>query len=150
MLIDRRWLMAGIALSGLLNIFFVGFIVSHLYADSKRVPERSALVSEAQVSALPDGEKAKFVDAMAARQPAILAARKARMAIRHGLATTIAAPAFDRARVAAGYAALRRANAAAQEASQAATIDALAPLSQKAREILVAPDLSADGTVERH
>jgi uncharacterized membrane protein len=148
MWIDRRWLHVGLGLSGLLNLFFVGFLASHLYADRARAPERMGFLSESQLRALPDDERNRFIDAMAAHQSAIAAARTARLAVRHGLAAEIAAPTFDRAHVAAGFADLRRANTAVQEASHAAAVAALAALSPASRRTLVAPDLSGENEAD--
>lgn len=138
MWIDRRWAVPGIALSVLLNVFLIGIVAGHLYAGRGLPGEKGlGLVSADHVRALPPDEKKKFMAAMATQHATILIARKAHQAARRALEAEIAAPSFDRSRVAAGFVDLRQAGAALQAQIQAALVEALATLSPASRAALV-------------
>ena len=141
MWIERRWLSAGIAASLLLNVFLIGIVAGHLAlgqgATARSGLASGALVSRAYVRTLPAEEKRMFDATMNEHREAIRAARRQHRAARLATETDIAAPAFDRAKIAADFAALREANMAVQEAVNTALIDALAGLSPQSRAGLV-------------
>lgn len=143
MWIDRRRLAFALAGSLLLNVFLGGVVAGHLLwaRPGLRVPPAGPLVPAAHVRALPADEKKTFTAAMAAHRDAIHAARKAHRQLRETAVADIAAATFDRAKVSADLAALRGANTAALEATNAALVDALAGLSPASRAALVARDV---------
>lgn len=137
MWIDRRWLAPVMAGSLLVNVFLIGIIAGHLYAGNGSPSDRG-VVPAAHVRALPPDESKKFMAVMATRRSAIQVARKAQQAARRALEAEIAAPVYDRARVTAGFAALRQAGIALQAQSHNALVEALATLSPASRAVVVA------------
>lgn len=141
MWIDRRWLGVGIAVSLLLNVFLIGIVAGHFFVGRRAVAHpgaaSGALVPQAHVRALPADEKRIFSATMSEHRDAIRAARMQHRAARLAAETDIAAPTFDRAKVAADFSALREANMAVQEAVNTALIESLSKLSPQSRAALV-------------
>ena len=140
MWIDRRSLLVGVAASVLLNALLVGVVLGHLVAASRRAEPRHGGPAGLHLEALPSDARTRFGAAMAAHRPAIRAARDASRGRRQAAEADIAAPAFDRDKVAADFAALRRGNEGVSAAVHAALLDALADLSPASRAALVARD----------
>jgi uncharacterized membrane protein len=145
MWIDRRWLGAGIAASLLLNVFLVGIVAGHLFVGDRAVARpvaagSGALVPQAHVRALPADEKKIFNTTMNTHRDAIRSARKRHRAIRLEIQADIAAPNYDRAKVAADFLALREANRSVEEAVNDALVDSLGKLSPQSRAALVNRD----------
>lgn len=139
MWIDRRALLVGVAASLLLNVFLLGILIGHAFeaGGARRNRGCAGLVDAAHVRALTSEDRRRFNSVMAQHRPAIRAAREGHRAARRAAVVDIAAPSFDRAKVAADFIGLRQANARVGEAVDAALVDALAALSPEARATLV-------------
>ena len=141
---DHRWLYALLAASLLANLFCAGLWVGRALTPAVP-PGAGAIAPGARLRALPADERARFAARMKPRRPSIRAARQAVRAARMRVEGDIAAPAFDRARLQADFAALRQAAAAAQVQQQDALGEALGELSPASRAALVAHPPEAPG-----
>ena len=140
MWIDRRWLVIAAALSILLNIFLAGLVGGHVYAGRKRAlppGDRGPLVPWTRVRQLPTDEKKLFTEAMKAHRQAIIAARRLQIEAREVLAADLAAPAYDKAKAAADFAAFRDAGQRVLKLSNEAVVDALGTLTPASRAAVV-------------
>ena len=142
MWIDRRVLIAVAAASLLLNVFLGGTVLGRAFGEHHRAaapagPAAGPLVPPAHVQALPQEDRQRFRAAMAPHRPAIRAARQAHRDARRQLEADIAAPTYDQSKVVADFQALRQTNRDADEAVDAALIDALAELPPGSRAALV-------------
>ncbi len=140
MWIDRRWLVLSMAFSGLLNIFLVGVLAGRVLAENHHQVFRFGrqIVTAARVQELPADEMQRYRAVAKEHRPAIRAARRALRAARNDAENDIGAPTFDKAKVTADLAAMRRDSAAVQEAVHASLVDALEALSPASRASLVA------------
>ena len=140
-------ILGGVSL--LLNIFLVGLIIGHVFAADRQGrgsrpgapgggPGGVGMVAGAQVKSLSPDQKRDFMEAMAPHRRGIRLAREAHRAVRQTIEADIAAPTFDRAKVAADFEALRHANDAIGEVVDAALLDAFASLSPESRAAIVA------------
>lgn len=142
MWIERRWLVPLIGCSVLLNIFLVGIVAGNAYRAPRNGP-RLPLIRQAQVKTLPAEERENFAAAVAAQKEGVTAARRAYLAARRAVITELAAPQFDRARINARFADMRRAGLAMQEKANGALVEALATLSPESRRAIVNLDAPA-------
>ena len=137
---DRRLAIFGGA-SLLLNVFLIGIVVGHLVATNRHPgPERrgGGPIRAIRLEALTPDERQRFTAAMSAHRPAIRAARDGNHAQRLATETDIAAPRFDRAKVAADFDALRKTTDTVSAAVDAGLVDALKDLSPDTRAALIA------------
>lgn len=133
-------LAAGLALSVLLNVFLIGVVAGSVFSgrsDLHLGRVGGPLVVRKRVNALPADERQAFRQAMKQHHAAIAAARAEHRRMRRLTETDIAAPTFDRAKVEADFAGLRKALAALHQTLDDALVDSLQPLSQSARARLV-------------
>ena len=152
---DRRALGTVVAASLLLNVFLSGAVLGRFFGEKGRTTEppqiaAGSLVGPGHVKALPPGERRLFHAAMAPHRPTIREAREAHRAARRRIEADIAAPTYDKGRVAADFEALRQTSRVAEEAVDAALLDALAVLPPGSRAALVShvrePQVAAPGT----
>lgn len=137
---DRRRLVFGLAGSLLLNMFLLGLVLGRGVAWHHRHPPspgQPPLAAPRYVAALPEDQKAIFRAALTAHREAIRAARRSHRELRATTEADIAAPTFDRAKVAADLAALHQTNRAIEDATSAALLDALGKMTPEARAQLV-------------
>ena len=138
---NRRFVVIGLAISLLVNVFLVGFVGGHVLSTHrsgvKPAPAPGPVIQPGHVNALPADEKTTFQAAMSAHREAIRDARKTLRAARATVEQDIGAPTYDRDKVSADFAALRKANMAVQEAVNDGVIEALSGLSQASRSALV-------------
>jgi uncharacterized membrane protein len=139
MWIDRRWRVAAITVSVLLNVFLVGIVAGHVFS-LRALPRRfdGPLVRQANVKALPADERAHFRAKMKPHLDGIREARQAHRRARETVEADIAAPAFDVEKLTGDLATLRKADSTLQENANAALVDSLSTLSPESRAALVA------------
>jgi uncharacterized membrane protein len=133
-------LAALLAASVLLNVFLIGIVVGSVFygRDGLHLSRVGGpLVVRKRVSALPLDERQAFRQAMKQHHAAIAAARAEHRRMRRLTETDIAAPTFDRAKVEADFAGLRKALTVLHQTLDDALVDGLQPLSQSARARLV-------------
>ena len=136
---DRpRWVIAVIAISLMLNLFLAGMIFGRIILPGIRpLPAPGALIARGRLRDVPAAERLRFAVAMRRHAPDIRAARTGLRAARQAVEDAIAAPNYNRETIQQRFADLRRAQAAAQTAQQAALTDALGELDAKSRLAIV-------------
>jgi uncharacterized membrane protein len=136
---DRRWPAAILAMSLLANIFLVGVAAGHI-STAKRSPAPrpgQGAAGWVRSSQLPPEDKHAFSDVMPSFRATIEAKRFALRNAKTALRDAIAEPTYDRSKVGAAFAEVRRASVESQEVTQAALVEALAKLSPVARASLL-------------
>jgi uncharacterized membrane protein len=134
---DRsRWIIGIMAVAVLLNLFLIGMLFGRITLPGIR-PLPGALIARAHLRDFPTPERLRFAVAMRRHAPDIRAARAGLRAARQAVEDAIAAPNYNRELVQQRFADLRRAQAAAQTAQQAALTDALGELDAKSRLAIV-------------
>jgi uncharacterized membrane protein len=136
---DRRWPAAILAMSLLANIFLVGVATGHISVAKRGPAARPGQGAAGWVrsSKLPPEDKHAFSDVMRSFRATIEAKRFALRNAKTTLRDAIAEPTYDRSRVGAAFAEVRRASVESQEVTQAALVEALATLSPSARASLL-------------
>lgn len=147
MWIERRWLVPLVGFSVLLNIFLLGMVAGNAYRAPRNAP-RLPLIRQSQLKTLPAAERDRFADKVASQKEGVTAARRAYLAARRAVIAELAAPTFDRARINARFAEMRRAGLAVQEKANGALVDALASLSPESRRALVNLDAPSGSDAE--
>ncbi len=144
---DRRKLAVGLVFSLLLNALLAGVLAGVEIGGTGRefVGRPQGVVPQANFRALSRADKQEFRLAMAAHRDAIRDARRDHRAARQAAEADIAAPAFNRAKVEADFAAVRAAGARIQENIHAGLIDGLAALPPDTRAMVVRRDQAASG-----
>ena len=144
MWIDRRWRIAGITASVLLNVFLIGIVVGHV-SSLRALPRRfdGPLVRPANLKALPADERAHYETVMKPHREGIRQARQAHRRARETVEADIAAPTFDAQKLSADLAALRKANSTLQANANEALVDGLSALSPESRAALVSRNARA-------
>lgn len=138
MRVDGRWLGVALAASLLANLFLAGLATGRWLAPaSPAAVGGGGVASQAGLRLLPAEERARFARVMLPHRPQLRAARQAVRAARARVEADIAAPAYDRARTEADFAALRQATLAQQAAAHAAVAEALGEVSPASRLALV-------------
>ena len=136
MRVDRGLLAILLALSVVANLFLGGVLAGAVLAP--RAEGGGAWAPGRQVRRLEPDERLRFMQAMAPYRRELRGSRQAVRRARAQVEADIAAPAYDRARLTADFAALRQAAAAQQVATHAALVDALGRLTPASRQALVA------------
>lgn len=139
MWIERRWPRVVMAISLLANIFLVGVVVGHAFTGKKaRAPRPGQnAASWVRSSTLPPEDKRGFAAAMRPYRDTIEAKRSALKTAKVALENAVTTPDYDRSKVAAAFAEVRRASIESQEATQEALVEALGTLSPAARARLL-------------
>lgn len=133
-------LAAAFGASVLINVFLIGIVAGWVFAGRGELHlgrMGGPLVVRQRVSALPPGERQAFRQAMRRHHAEMAAARAEHRRLRQLTESDIAAPTFDRAKVAADFTGLRKALAALHQTLDDALIDGLQALSQSSRARLV-------------
>ncbi len=136
---DRRWLMAGLAISLLVNLFLAGMLTGR-QLFSARAPAQAqpaAVMRAGAIRELPEEERLRFNVIMAAQGPALRTGRLKLRQLRQQVRDAIAAPHYDAALVAKRFAELRGANQAQQTLQQNTLAQALGQLSAQSRASII-------------
>jgi uncharacterized membrane protein len=136
---DRRWLVAGLAASLLVNLFLAGMLTGR-FLFSPRPPaqaQAAAVMRRNAIRELPEGERLRFNVIMAAQGPALRTGRLKLRQLRQQVREAIAAPHYDAALVAKRFADLRAANQAQQTLQQNTLAQALGQLSAASRASVI-------------
>src|ERR1700761_6587362 len=112
---DRRWLIGGLAVSLLINLFLAGVLTGR-YLFSPRQPgqQNTAVMRRDAIRQLPEEERLRFNVVMAAQGPALRTGRIHLRQLRQQVREAIAAPHYDAALVARRFADLREGQMAQQ------------------------------------
>ncbi len=136
---DRRWLVAGLAASLLVNLFLAGMLTGR-FLFSPRPPaqaQAAAVMRRNAIRELPEEERLRFNVIMAAQGPALRTGRLKLRQLRQQVRETIAAPRYDADLVAKRFAELRAANQAQQTLQQNTLAQALGQLSAQSRASVI-------------
>ena len=135
---DRRWLVAGLAASLLVNLFLAGLLTGR-FLFSPRPPAlvQAAVMRRNAIRELPEEERLRFNVIMAAQGPALRTGRLKLRQLRQQVRESIAAPHYDAALVASRFAELRAANQAQQSLQQNTLAQALGELSASSRASVI-------------
>lgn len=136
---DRRWLVAGLAASLLVNLFLAGMLTGR-FLFSPRPPtqvQAAAVVRRNAIRELPEEERLRFNVIMAAQGPALRTGRVKLRQLRQQVREAIAAPHYDADLVAKRFAELRAANQAQQMLQQNTLAQALGQLSAQSRASVI-------------
>jgi uncharacterized membrane protein len=136
---DRRWLMAGLAISLLVNLFLAGMLTGRsLFSPRPPVQAQPAAVMRAgAIRELPQEERLRFNVIMAAQGLALRTGRLRLRQLRQQVRDAIAAPHYDAALVAKRFEELRAANQAQQTLQQSTLAQALGQLSAQSRASII-------------
>jgi uncharacterized membrane protein len=135
---DRRWLIGGLALSLLINLFLAGVLTGrHLFSPRQPGQQNAAIMRRDAIRQLPEEERLRFNVVMAAQGPALHAARTHLRQLRQQVREAIAAPHYDAALVAKRFADLRDAQMAQQTLQQNTLAQALGQLSASSRASVI-------------
>jgi|SRR5579863_9673200 uncharacterized membrane protein len=136
---DRRWLMAGLAISLLVNLFLAGMLTGRqLFSPRPPAQAQPAAVMRAgAIRELPEEERLRFNVIMATQGPALRTGRLKLRQLRQQVREAIAAPHYDAALVAKRFAELRGANQAQQTLQQNTLAQALGQLSAQSRASII-------------
>jgi uncharacterized membrane protein len=136
---ERRWLVGGLAVSLLVNLFLAGMLTGR-FLFSPRPPaqaQAAAVVRPNAIRELPEDERLRFNVVMAAQGPALRAGRLKLRQLRQQVREAIAAPHYDAALVAKRFADLRSANQDQQILQQNTLAQALGQLSAASRASVI-------------
>lgn len=136
---DRRWLVAGLAASLLVNLFLAGILTGR-FLFSPRPPaqaQAAAVMRRNAIRELPEEERLRFNVIMAAQGPALRTGRLKLRQLRQQVRETIAAPHYDADLVAKRFAELRAASQAQQTLQQNTLAQALGQLSAQSRASVI-------------
>ncbi len=138
MRVDRRWMMAGLGVSVILNLFLSSVLIGRFFAPAALGPGLGGLAPAARVRLLSEPERSAFVKAMAPHRQTIRQARLAQRAARAAVEADIRAEPLDRAKLAQDLTALRQAQDHQAVEVHAGLVDALGVLSPASRAALTA------------
>jgi uncharacterized membrane protein len=124
-----------LALSVLLNLFFLGIVVGRITLPG-RPGEQGSLVPRHEIRALPDAERRAFIRTVRSHQPEIRALRERVLDAKRAAEGAIGAPRYDRQLLETRFAAVRQAQEAEGVAAHEAVIEALGTLSPNSRATL--------------
>jgi uncharacterized membrane protein len=135
---DRRWLICGLAVSLLINLFLAGVLTGrHLFARRGFAQQNAAVMRPGAFRHLPEEERLRFNVVMAAQVPALQTGRLKLRALRQSVREAIAAPHYDAALVASRFADLRSAQMVQQTLQQNTLAQALGQLSAQSRTSII-------------
>ena len=125
-----------LALSVLINLFFLGIIVGRITLPGFRHGSQGSLVPREEIRALPEAERRAFIRVVRSHQPEIRALREHVLDAKRAAEEAIAAPHYDRKLLETRFAAVRQAQEAQGAAAHEAVIEALGTLSPNSRATL--------------
>ena len=138
MRVDRRLLAVLLGFSVLINLFMGGVLAGVLVTPRGTVGAAGAWAPPRQLRRLAPDERARFRQAMAPYRTQLRATRQAVRSARAQVEADIAAPTYDRSKVAADFNTLLHATAAQQALTHAALADAMGRLTPESRRMLLA------------
>jgi uncharacterized membrane protein len=143
---NRRWLIGGLAVSLLINLFLAGVLTGrHLFAPRGPGLQNAAVMRRDAIRHLPEEERLRFNVVMAAQGPALRTGRLHLRQLRQQVREAIAAPHYDAALVARRFEELRNAQIAQQALQQNALAQALGQLSAQSRTSVIQAEGDASG-----
>ena len=125
-----------LALSVLINLFFLGVIVGRITLPGFGPGNQGSLVPREEIRALPDAERRSFIRVVRSHQPEIRALRERVREAKRAAAEAIGAPHYDRQVLEARFAAVRQTQEALGATAHEAVIEALGTLSPNSRAVL--------------
>jgi uncharacterized membrane protein len=125
-----------LALSVLINLFFLGIIVGRITLPGFRPGNQGSLVSREEIRALPDTERRAFIRIVHSHQPEVRALRERVLDAKRAAEDAIGAPQYDRKLLETRFAAVRQAQEVQGAAAHEAVIEALGTLSPNSRATL--------------
>jgi uncharacterized membrane protein len=150
MLTDRRWLMGGLVVSLLVNMFLAGVLTGRFLFEPKPPAQQNTAVMRANaIRDLPEEERLRYNVIMAAQGPALRTGRLKLRALRQAVRDAISAPHYDAALVAKRFADLRAAQLAQQTLQQNTLSQALGQLSAQSRASVIQAETDTTGNGAR-
>ena len=142
---DRQWLLGGLIVSVLLNLFLAGVLTGRFLFLPKQqnAQAQAAIMRPNYLRAVPEEERLRFNVIMAAQQPALRMGRIKLRQLRQQVREAIAAPHYDAALVAKRFADLRAANMAQSSLQQNTLSQALGQLSAQSRASVIQAETGA-------
>lgn len=143
---DRRWLIGGLAVSLLMNLFLAGVLTGRLlFSPRQPAQQNGAVMKPNAIRDLPEEDRLRYNVVMAAQGPALRAGRIHLRQLREAVRQAIAAPHYDAALVARRFEELRNAQLAQQALQQNALAHALGQLSANSRASVIQAESDASG-----
>jgi uncharacterized membrane protein len=144
---DRRWLLGGLVVSVLINLFLAGVLTGRFLFLPKppNSPAQTAVMRPNFLREVPEEERLRYNVIMAAQQPALRPGRIKLRQLRQQVREAIAAPNYDAALVAKRFAALRAANMAQSTLQQNTLSRALGELSAQSRASVIQAETDTAG-----
>ena len=143
---DRRWLIGGLAVSLLVNLFLAGVLTGRmLFSPRQPAQQNAAVMKPNAIRDLPEEDRLRYNVVMAAQGPALRAGRMHLRQLRQAVREAIAAPHYDAALVAKRFEELRNAQLAQQALQQNALAQALGQLSAQSRASVIEAESDANG-----
>jgi|ERR1700761_8044637 len=143
---DRRWLIGGLAVSLLINLFLAGVLTGrHLFSPRPPGQQNTAIMRRDAIRQLPEDERLRFNVVMVAQGPALRTGRMHMRQLRQAVREAIAAPHYDTALVAKRFADLRQAQMAQQTLQQNTLAQALGQLSAASRASVIQAESDNSG-----
>jgi uncharacterized membrane protein len=141
---DRRWLIFGLAVSLLVNLFLAGVLTGrHLFARRGSALQNAAVMKPGAIRDLPEEDRLRFNVIMSAQGSALRTGRLKLRALRQAVRDAIAAPHYDAALVAKRFEELRNAQLAQQTLQQNTLAQALGQLSAQSRAAVIQAETDA-------
>lgn len=125
-----------LALSVLLNLFFLGIVVGRITLPGFRSGDQGSLVPRHEILALPDAERRTFIHIVRSHRPEIRVLRERVLDAKRAAEDAIGAPRYDRQLLETRFAAVRQAQETEGAAAHEAVIEALGTLSPNSRATL--------------
>ncbi|HEY2009085.1 MAG TPA: periplasmic heavy metal sensor [Rhizomicrobium sp.] len=142
---DRRWLIGGLIVSLLVNLFLAGVLTGRFLFSPRQPQVQAAAVMRADaIRQLPEEERLRYNVVMAAQGPALRTGRLRLRQLRQRVREAIAAPHYDAALVARRFEELRNAQQAQQTLQQNALAQALGQLSAQSRASVIQAETDAN------
>lgn len=142
---DRRWLIGGLAVSLLVNLFLAGVLTGRfLFSPRQPQVQAGAVMRPDAIRELPEEERLRYNVVMAAQGPALRTGRIHLRQLRQQVREAIAAPHYDAALVARRFEELRNAQLAQQILQQNALAQALGQLSASSRASVIQAESDAN------
>lgn len=142
---DRRWLIGGLIVSLLVNLFLAGVLTGRFLFSPRQPQVQAAAVMRADaIRQLPEEERLRYNVVMAAQGPALRTGRLHLRQLRQQVREAIAAPHYDAALVARRFEELRNAQQAQQTLQQNALAQALGQLSAQSRASVIQAETDAN------
>ena len=143
---DRQWLVGGLVVSLLLNLFLAGVVTGRILflpRPSTNQAQSVAVMRRGAIRDLPEEERLRFNVVVAAQGPALRAGRMNLRQLRQQVRDAIAAPRYDAALVAKRFADLRAASMTQQTLQQNTLAQALGQLSAQSRASVIQAETDA-------